>query len=327
VVTLAVMLLAFPAGVYTYYFTRLSANFSAASPVAGVYLFVGPSVVLLPVQTTLGAIFMFLTVVYALMFVLAAYQGRGIITSLKSAFKEGFGAFFSNTLLASTVAISFLIFTVVEFDQFETSSGVPIGNISGDALQLFTQLALAPLREELGFRMVIIGLLAVVACVGLPWRTVLKALWRPSVAYEGREGDRVTTYILLVGMSVSAITFGLAHILSNSGWEIGKLPVAVYAGYVLGYLYYKYGFHVAVLAHWGTDYLSTAFAYMGQGAPSGSLASNVGNWLDNFLSIDMVYLMGFASFLIVLYLGYQRMQKWRAARRAYLPSSEIAPAA
>jgi membrane protease YdiL (CAAX protease family) len=113
---------------------------------------------------------------------------------------------------------------------------------------------------------------------------------------------------------ISSVTFGLVHILSNSGWEIGKLPVATYAGFVFGYLYIRYGFHVAVLAHWGDDYLSSVFSFLGQGAPANSLASNTGYLLDQVLTFDMLELIGFASFLLVAYLGTKRLREWRAAR-------------
>lgn len=314
VITLVVIILAFPVGVYTYYFTKLSSNFSASSQIAGVYFFVGPSVGFLPLETSFGSVFIALTLIYGLMIILAAYQGRSVVTAFRAAFKEGFDAFFSNTLLVSIISTAFLTFTVIVFDQLETSSGIPIGGLSGDAFELLSSLAIAPLREELGFRMVIIGLLAVVACVGLPWRTALKALWRPSAAYEGRNGEMITIAILVVALVISSVTFGLAHIYSGSGWEIGKLPVATYAGFVLGYLYIKYGFHVAVLAHWGTDFLSSIFAYLGQGAPANSLASNTGYFLDNLLSADMLSLLGLASFLLICYLGAKKFGQWRTSR-------------
>lgn len=316
VLTLALVFVAFPLGVYTYFYTQLSQTFTASSQISGVYFFVGPSVGFLPLPTTFGTVFAVLTAIYMLMIGLAAYQGRSLVASFKGSFKEGFGAFFSNNLLVSTIATSFLVFTVIVFDQLETSSGIPIGSLSGDAFELLSSLTIAPLREELGFRMAIIGILALVACVGLPWKAALKALWRPSVAYEKRGGDSVTTAILIVGLVVSSVTFGLAHVYSGSGWEIGKLPVATYAGLVLGYLYIRYGFHVAVLAHWGTDYLSSIFSYLGQGAPPGSLASNTGYFLDNLLSVDMLSLLGLASFLVVCYLGAKRFNRWRASRSA-----------
>ena len=312
--TLALMILAFPVGIYTYYFTSLSTAYSASSAISGVYFFVGPSVGFLPLSTTFGAVFMALLVIYAAMLVLAARQGRSLFASVKASFREGFEAFFTNNLMVAVISISFLIFTVVLFDQLETSSGIPIGGLSGDAFELLSSLTIAPLREEIGFRLLMIGILTVVACVGLPWKTALKSFWRPSAAYEARGGDTVTTAILAVGLVISSVTFGLVHIYSGSGWEIGKLPVATYAGFVLGYLYIKYGLHMAVLAHWGTDFFSSIFAYMGQGAPSGSAASNLGYFLDNLLSVDMLSLMGLASFLVVSYMGAKRFARWRSAR-------------
>jgi len=315
VFTIALILLAFPAGVYAYYFTQLSTNYTAASPIQGVYLFLGPAVILVPLQTTFGAVFAFLTLVYAAMVILAAFQGRGVVSALRAAFKEGFRAFFSNTLLAATVGIGFLVFTDVLFTEAIAAGGAPVGSISGDAFQLFSSLAIAPLREELGFRVVMIGLFAVVACVGLPRTAILKSLWRPSVVLEAKPGDRATTLLIAFGLVISSITFGVVHVISDSGWEIGKLPVAAYAGFVLGYLYIRYGFHVAVLGHWGVDYLTSVFSSLGQGAPAGSWISNAGYFLNDAMILDLTELFGVACFILVVYMGVQWFRKRREERR------------
>lgn len=316
VLTLALVLLALPAGIYTCFFTQLSGNFSAGSQVLGLYLFVGPAAVLLPVETSLGSVFVTLTVIYAAMLLLAALQGRGLFSSFRAAYKDGFSVFFSNTLLVTMVAIGFFVFTVVLLDTAETSSGIPIGSLSGDPFRLFNELAIAPLREELGFRVLIIGVLALVACVGLPLKTAARALWRPSVISEVRGRDAATTGLLVAGLVISAVTFGLVHVLSNIGWEIGKLPAATYGGFVLGYLYIKYGFHVAVLTHWGLDFLSSVFYYLGQGAPTNSWASNAGYFLDGVLSLDLVSMFGLACFLLVGYVGLKRIVVWRRGGQA-----------
>lgn len=279
----------------------------------------GPAVIAMPLQTTLGAVFAFLTAVYAAMVLLAAYQGRGLLAALKAAFKEGFQAFFSNTLLAAMVGMGFLVFTDVVFTDLVTAGGVPVGSISGDPFQIFSSLAIAPLREELGFRVIMIGLFAVVACIGLSWRTALKSLWRPSVVLEARGRDRATTWLIGVGLVISSITFGIVHVVSNSGWAIGKLPVAAYAGFVLGYLYIKYGFHVAVLGHWAVDYLSSVFGYLGQGAPASSWVSNVGNVLNATVVIDLAGVFGLACFVLVVYTGVQRFRKWWEGRNQEPP--------
>lgn len=311
--TVALVIISFPIGLYTVFFTSISTAFNAASVVQGVYIFVGPFVTTLPIPGSMGGYFVGLSVVYGAMFVLAAMQGRGLLSSLKGAFSEGPSSLLANNFYVTVIAIGFLGFVILMIDSVETAGGVPIGSLSGDAMQLFMSLATAPLREELGFRMVIIGIPALLLCAGKPWRTTLKSLWRPSAAYEGETNTTRTQAVLATFAVISAIVFGLAHILYASGWDIGKLPEAAAAGLVLGYLYIRYGFHVAVLAHWGIDYLGSVFAFFGQGAFGIQWTSNTGYILQQVESADAVALFGVASFLFVSYLA---LRSWLTKRQA-----------
>ncbi|HXW38017.1 MAG TPA: CPBP family glutamic-type intramembrane protease [Nitrososphaerales archaeon] len=309
VLTLVLIAASFPVGAYTLFDTKLSANYSASTPFAGIYFFVGPEVVLAPISGTFGALFVVLSVIYAAMFVFEAGQGQSVIGAVKGAFSAGFESLFRNNLLVTVIAIGFLNFTVSVFDLLETSAGVPIGSLSLDPVQFLLTVTIAPLREELGFRVVIIGLLALVACIGTSWRQVARTLWRPSAIYDGRGPDTRDEILLGVGLAVSSVVFGIAHVTSGSGWEIGKLPEAAYGGVVLGYVYIKYGFPVAVLVHWGDDYLGTVYAFFGQGAYGIPYNSTSGYLLENIVSVDMFYLLGLLSFLAVAYIGLKRFTK------------------
>lgn len=318
--TLALIVLSFPVGVYTFFYTSLSGNYTAAYQIGGVYVYVGPQVILIPFNSSLGAVFFALIVVYAGMVALAATEGKRLTAALASTFREGFSGFFSNRLLVAVISIGFLVFTIGILDIFITSAGVPVGGISGDTLNLFFTLTIAPLREEFGFRFVMIGLLAAVACVGRPWKSLPSALWRPASLTENRPRELAVTGLLVAGLAISSITFGLVHILSGSGWQIGKLPEAAYAGLVLGYLYIRYGFHVAVLAHWGVDYLGTVYAFFGQGAYGIPYASDPGYVLQQVVSVDLLVLFGFGCFLVVMYAG---LRTWFGSKMPGQASAQV----
>lgn len=305
VLTLILIVLSFPVGVYTVFFTKLSTTYTPSSP-EGVFYFVGPIAEVLPFTTTLGAFFLALLGIYAALIGLAALQGRSIVSAFRAAYFEGFGAFFSNRLLTTITSIGFLVFTATLFDYFESSAGVPVGSLSGDTLRIFVEATAAPLREELGFRVVIIGVLAVIACVGRSWRVAAKSLWRPAAAYEGRESDSATRLLLLAGLIISSAVFGLAH--SGGGYEIGKIPEAMYGGLVLGYVYVVYGFHVAVLVHWGLDYLGSVFSLFSQGTSGSSGLASIANALAYLAYYDLWLLIGAGGFLVVLYLGLKRFK-------------------
>lgn len=320
--TAALVLISFPAGIYTVFYTSISSQFNASSVIQGVYIFIGPFVTALPLVGSMGGFFIGLTVIYAAMIVLAARQGRGMLSSLRGTFTEGVGSLFRNTFFVTLISICFLGFTVLVIDSVETTGGVPVGNISGDAMQLFMSLTIAPLREEFGFRMILVGLPALLLCLGRGWTRALKSLWRPSASYEGDVNTTFQQVVLGAATVVSSVLFGVVHITSGAGWEIGKLPEAAIAGLVLCYVYIRYGFHVAVLTHWGIDYLDSVFAFFGQGAYGIPWTADNGYILQQVTAVDVVELFGVASFLAVCYLG---LKGWLATRAAAEPKAVAQP--
>jgi membrane protease YdiL (CAAX protease family) len=261
----------------------------------------------------MGGFFLGLTVIYAAMVVLAARQGRGMLSALKASLREGVGPLFSNTFFVTLISIGFLGFTILVIDTIETSGGIPVGSISGDPMQLFMSLTIAPLREEIGFRLVMVGIPAVALCLGGPWRQALKSLWRPSAAYEGDVNTTSQQFVLAVATAVSSFFFGLAHITSGAGWQIGKLPEAAFAGAVLCYVYIKYGLHVAVLTHWGIDYMDSVYAFFGQGAYGIPWSGSTSYVLQTVTALDLVAFLGLASFLAVCYVGLKSLtRRWGA---------------
>jgi hypothetical protein len=284
-----------------------------------VLLFVGPLFVNVPIVSKLGVAFLSLTSVYALFLVVAARQGKGLRESLTGFVKEGFDSFFRNNLLVTVISTGFLVFTASVVDLVETSAGVPVGGISGDPMQLIVGFSIAPLREELGFRVLLIGVTAFMIALGRPAKDVLRAVWRPSVLYEGKEAEYFVKPMLAVILAVSSVAFGAVHVLAGGGWDIGKLPEAAYAGLILGYLYIRYGFHVAVLVHWGVDYLGSVYALFGQGAYGIPWTSAVPFVAQQVVTADLLLLLGPACTILV---GY-RLMLIAASRSARV--SQLAP--
>ena len=308
------MALSFPVGIYTVFFTSLSQAYAPSTVVQSIYLFLGPVLVVVPILGTIGSVFAVLCAIYAAMFLLAARQGRGFFRALQSTFTDGLSGFLSNQLLVAIISTGFLAFTILMIDTLETSGGIPVGGLSGDALSLFVSLALAPLREEFGFRVLIIGLVALVLSLARPGGLTFRALWRPSAAYEGVVNLSLPWVALGFALAASSLVFGIAHVSSGSGWQIGKLPEAAYAGVVLGYLYIRYGFHVAVLVHWGIDFFGSVYSFFGQGAFGIPWTADNAYILQQIATADLVGVLGVASFLLVAYVGLQRYAGGRGAQ-------------
>jgi len=309
--TIALVAFSFPAGFYTVFSGRLSQNVTSNTPIQP-YFWIGPAVAFAPFVVNAGAMFAIVMTIYILFFLYALQEKERLWTSIGEALRTGSDALLTSPFIVVIVSIGFLTFTSSAIDIVVSSTGAPIGGPTGDPLALLLGYTYAPLIEEIGFRVILIGTVAFILSYGRPWREALSALWRPSKAIEGLAVGSGASVIIWAATSFSAVTFGACHVICGNTWDIGKLPEAIYGGFVLGYLYVRYGFHVAVLAHWGVDFFGGVYAFFGQaafGIPWDSTKEYLGQY---FVDIDMLFLFGLASFLLVTYLGLKKL----AARRS-----------
>ena len=297
VFTIALVALSFPAGVYAFFFTKLSANYSYAS-LGYPYLWIGPAFVEIPVLMSIGIPFLAATLAYVALFACTIVSGVNPLRAIYGSAKKGFSSFFSSPFLVSMIAIGFLVFTASVVDSVVSGSAPP-----QDPLVELWGLTYAPLVEEFGFRVLMIGLIVGIVSLDRGFRGFLHALWRPSSAFAADASMKFGVAALAV---ISSLTFGYTHVLA--GWTPGKFFEASYGGFVLAYLYVKYGFPMAVLGHWGIDYFGSVFSFYGQGAygiPWNSLTQTY--ILQELVNIDLLEVLGIASFLVVLYVGATRL--------------------
>lgn len=317
--TLVLAALSVPLGFYAVFSGKLSTQFSYASYVL-TFLWIGPLPAVLPFEVPIGAVFAVLSAVYVAMFVLASYQRTRPLAAFRASLRRGVGSLFESPLLLIVISIGFLVFTVSWVTDAIQAAGAPIGNpLSNiDPLFEFGSLTFAPLREEIGFRVLLIGVVALVLSIGRPLRQGLKALWRPSAAYEGVAVGGATAAIIWAATLFSALTFGVCHVScvgGGGGWDWGKIPEAAWGGLVLGFLYVRYGFHVAVLAHWGVDYLTSAYGFFGQAAYGIGWDSATATYIGQYvLGVDLACLFGLVSFLLVVYVGAMKLAARREAK-------------
>jgi hypothetical protein len=308
VFTVALVLFSFPAGLYAIFGPGSGVEpwTSAVHP----YLLLGPFEVILPFAANVGVFFVILTLVYLALFLYLLYLPLSPTSAIRDSFKKGIGVFASSPFILATISIAFLIFTASWIDAIAPVSG-PLTSLLG--------LTEAPLVEELGFRVLFIGVVAALLSLGLPWRRILAILWRPSSAYSGRTGAGPVRVVVILMLFVSSIVFGATHVLS--GWSFDKIFEATYGGVVLGYLYIRYGFAFAVLAHWGVDYFDAVYAYFGQTAFGVPVNAQPEFYMQAAVDLDMLQLMGLASFLLVMYLGMKRLQS-RSADSVHKDAAE-----
>jgi len=151
------------------------------------------------------------------------------------------------------IVISGIINLVQE--EFGVTIEMPV---SENELIRFFDITKAPLIEEIGFRVVLIGLpLYVISSNQTSFRHFFKALWHPHKNLKVVDTKKVLVLIIMV-----SFLFAIAHIISDEGWSSGKLTQALASGIIIGWAYYRHGLVAALLIHWATNYFIFSYAYL-----------------------------------------------------------------
>jgi hypothetical protein len=327
--TVAMMLVSFPAGLYTVFGTHLSNNYTASTPVLGINYDFEFATLQVPVAGNFGELFVVVSAIYLGFLLLAASQGAGLLKALRSSISNGYSALFTNSLSATLVLLGATSLVTVIVDTFQTDAGISTGSLTGDPFFLLMNYTLAPLTEETTFRVMMIGIPVLVLSLIMfrdfsPVKAA-RALWRPSSVWDVEEEEGVITVhsfkdatpslfpesssdslkvrairpVVYAFLLISSFIFGYAHYASGAGWGPGKISEAALAGLALGYLYIKYGFLADVLLHWSINYVGSVFSFLAQGLYGIPFTSGTGSFLDVVPTLDIVFLLGVPSTLIV----------------------------
>ncbi|MDG6996509.1 MAG: CPBP family intramembrane metalloprotease [Nitrososphaerota archaeon] len=267
-----------PTSQYVYLTYDSEQNYTAASRGSGITFFVTLFTFVVPFNFSLGNLFLALWTIYLALFAMALNGPmKSVIGALKTTAKKGVGALFDNSIYGTMLVFPLVLWSSVLLEMLQQAGGVSTGNLPlQDPFLTMVELSIAPLREELGFRVIPIGIAAfVVLLTKGRVRDGLLSLWHPSKYLK--KVDSPVEYkrhlnLIYLMIAISSILFGVAHYLLGAGWGPGKIAEAAVAGVALGGLYYKYGFPSTVLLHWLIDYFLTTYTL----TPT---LTNYGNWI------------------------------------------------
>ncbi|MEM0053993.1 MAG: CPBP family intramembrane glutamic endopeptidase [Nitrososphaeria archaeon] len=217
-----------------------------------------------PFKAQMRTLFIFEWIIYLSIFTLLAISGK---KSLQLIIKNKFSNIESsfNNLTASISIFSITVIIVLAIDWLQYNIGIETGNLPPmNPAELLCIISHAPLSEEIGFRLSIIGLFSLFLLK--VWRrgiSFVEYLIAPIPTIEKRienveEKRRIEQTIILPLIFISGIIFGLAHIMPSSVWSVGKATEAAAAGIMLGVAYAYYNIGVAILIHWAFNYYSNA---------------------------------------------------------------------
>lgn len=244
---------------------------------------------------------MFLWWIYVACFVAAYNYGERFHVVLDGLYKRSVSGLSKNFLLVMPLITSVLLTAVLIIHSFQESMGCPTGSAPtvGSPLEDFLLLTYAPIVEELGFRIIPLGLFLLFYLPAIKresilplsgterLKTIFLAVLLPEKAKKklGLEtGISVFEWSLIV---LFAVFFGFAHWLSPS-WEVGKITTTTLSGLVFGWTYLKYGAYAPILLHWFFNYYFKAY----------DLAS------QSFFEIELVFFFVFMVTLCVAFLGW-----------------------
>lgn len=256
-VIFGMMLLSFPFGLFVVFDTDIGDDINFQYPLNRLDIFKEIRY-LIPFDIEVGDVFIVLWSVYAILFTVAMFgPDRGFLKTLSANLSNGKLETKSNYMIAITKWFSILILISVIIDFIQQGFGIvtvppPVDN----DLTQFLYVSLSPIIEELGFRVVLIGLpLFVFYSHKLSIKHFFKSLWNPNRNLHIYDFRKILFLIVLVG-----IFFGLAHIMTGEPWSEGKFAQATASGIILGWLYFRFGLIPAILVHWGTNYFIFSYA-------------------------------------------------------------------
>ncbi len=228
-------------------------------PVSYLELFEGTGFYQSPIDVSVGDAFVVLWTFYVIIFVISILGPRhNFLESLSPIISHG-QIDSSNYMLGITKWFSILVFAsaIVTFvqDWFGISTIPPPPSADNDLVQFF-YVSLAPLIEELGFRILLIGIpLFMMYSRRTSLRFFAGILWNPS-KLDIVDSKKAILLIVFVG-----VLFGFAHVaFGESSWSEGKFAQASIGGVILGWAYLRYGFVASLLIHWATNYFIFAYA-------------------------------------------------------------------
>jgi len=256
-VIFGLLLVSFPIGIFVVFESEIGGDINYEYPITHLELFNGTEMYQAPIDVSIGDVFVILWTFYVVIFVIAMLGPKhGFLKSLLPIISFGKYDSQSNYLVSVTkwFSILILISVLINFvqEQFDIVTIPPLTD--NDLIQFF-YLSLAPLVEEFGFRLILIGIpLFAIYSQKSSIKYFIKCLWNPSTL-DIHNSKKAIFLIVLVG-----IIFGFAHIALGESWSEGKFAQAAASGIILGWVYLRYGFVASLLIHWATNYFVFSYA-------------------------------------------------------------------
>jgi len=304
-VIFCLMVLSFPTGAYLVFNSEIGDNITHEYPMDSLSLFLAGIGFEVPVKFELGDGFVVIWCTFLILFTVAIFgPKKNFVAVLQSMISEGSYKIQDNYIVAVIKWFSILVIVSGGIIAVQEFVGISIEQPEApNQLIQFFDISLAPIIEELGFRVVLIGLpLFVLYSHKLSFKFFVKSLWWTWKNLRNVNMKKALSVIVIAG-----ILFGAAHIFSDEAWSTGKLAQAIASGIIIVWVYFRYGFVPAVLIHWATNYFIFSYGYIVADINQISIGDAFSHSLLNTLEL-MLIVTGIIS-VAVLVLNYVYSRK------------------
>ena len=259
-IVFGMMVLSFPIGAFVVFNSDIGDEINFEYPLSGFNFFLGGIGYEIPIEFELGDAFIVIWVLFLILFTIS-FLGpkRDFLKTLTPIIAEGKHPLESNYLVTMIKWFSVLVLISGMINFVQESVGISIeAPPAQNELIRFYDVTIAPIIEEIGFRVLLIGLpLFAFYSHKTSFSHFFKSLWNPSDNLDIFDSRKAIILIIIV-----ALFFGIAHILSGEPWSSGKFAQATVSGIIIGWVYFRMGLVSAILIHWATNYFVFSYVYM-----------------------------------------------------------------
>lgn len=252
------MIFSFPIGAYLFFNSHLGKSIDYHYPLSELEFVQNLGLKSLT-AVKVGDLFVVTWVFFLILFTIAAFGPKKSFLKVLSPIMAGThesqdGNYLVHTIkwFSIIIILSEAIGAMQEFIGIKTE----LPPFENDLLQ-FLSVTVAPVIEEIGFRIILIGIpLFLFYSHKASVKHFFKSLWNPFANLPISNSKKAIAIIVIVG-----VFFGVSHIISDQ-WSEGKFAQAAMSGIIIGWVYYRYGFVASVLIHWATNYVIFSYGYL-----------------------------------------------------------------
>ena len=259
-VIFCLMVISFPTGMYLVFNSGIGDDITYEYPMDSLSLFLAGIGFEAPIEFELGDGFVIVWCTFLIIFTVAIFGPKtNFVSVLQSMMSEGKYRIQDSYIVATIKWFSILVIVSTGIIGVQELFGISVEQPEApNQLIQFFDISLAPIIEEIGFRVILIGVpLFALYTHRSSLKLFGKSLWWPWKNLRNVNTKKALTVIVIVG-----ILFGAAHIFSDESWSSGKLAQAIASGIIIGWVYYRYGLAPAILIHWATNYFIYSYGYI-----------------------------------------------------------------